>query len=151
MPPSTSDQDRVVDGCSSESQPDYSSVDIPAKPPSDYHYTQRRAEILQLIRQAGHPRAINQNELAERYDVSQQQISKDLDRLAEHISEGLGERRELVTDAVFHRAINGLLEEEEWRDAARTVKEWNDWLTEYKDLQEMRERLDRLEEHRGDS
>jgi len=88
---------------------------------------------------------LNQTEQAERYGVSQQQISKDLDRLAEHIEASLGNHRDLVTESVYQRAIRGLLSEGEYRKAAMTVKDWNDWLVERKDLQELEARLERLE------
>lgn len=138
----------VVDGSTESTQPDYSSIDVPTVPPAEYSWQQRRAELLQLVCQRGHPRALNQTEMAERYDVSQQQISKDLDRIASHVDETLGARRALISEAVFQRAIQGLIEEEEWRDAARTVSEWNEWITEYKDMQEIKDRLARLEEDR---
>ena len=48
----------------------YEAVDIPDdKPPSEYHWTERRAEILQLIEKAGHPDSISPTRLADRYDV----------------------------------------------------------------------------------
>lgn len=127
-------------------EPDYGAIELPAKPPSEYTYVERRAELLQLIEQAGHPRALHQGQLGDRYGVSQQQISKDLDRLATHIDETLGNRRALITESVFHRSISALLDEGEYRKAAQTVKDWNQWLTEYNDLREFEERLARLEE-----
>lgn len=144
-------QESIVTDSNSSNQPDYGSVDLPSKPPSEYHYTERRAELLQLIQQRGHPRALNQTELADRYGVSQQQISTDMDRLSEHITETLGDRRDLVTGSVFHRAIDGLLKDEEWRKAAQTVKDWNDWLVERKDLEEIREEIDRLKAQQENS
>lgn len=126
---------------------DYTAVDLPEeKPRTEYTYVERRAELLQRIQQAGHPRTLNQTEVADTYGVSQQQISQDLDRLAEHISANLGARRDLITEAVFHRAIAGLLEKEEYRKAAQTVKDWNDWLIEREDLRELDDRLAAIEE-----
>jgi hypothetical protein len=135
-----------ADAGSSETQgPDYESVELPSKDRAEYSYVERRAELLQLIREAGHPRAINQTQLAERYDVSQQQISKDLDRLAEYASDTLGARRDLVTEVVFQRALRGLMDEGEYRKAARTVADWNEWLDNRTELQELEERIDALE------
>ncbi len=82
---------------------------------------------------------------------SQQQVSKDFDRLAEHVEETLGARRALVSEAVYNRCIKELLDDEEWRDAARTISEYNEWVDEYKDLKELQEHLDRIEERQGDS
>ena len=139
----------VVD---SSNQPNYDALDVPTKPPTEYSYVERRSELLQQIRDLGHPSLINQTQEAERYGVSQQQISKDLDRLAEYIDASLGDRRELVTEAVYHRAIQGLLEEGEYRKAARTVSDWNEWIDNHQNLAELEARLERLEEskHGGD-
>jgi hypothetical protein len=142
----------VVGGSTDWGGPDYDSVDTPDEPRTEWSYVERRAELLQLIREAGHPRALNQTRLADRYGVSQQQISKDFDRLAEY-------RRAVVTDrdrrmfaleTTVERAIRGLLEEEEWRKAAKTAMEWEESLREYHDLEELAERL-RLVEERQDS
>lgn len=143
-----SSSDSVVE---SNNQPDYESVQILAKPPSEYSYVQRRADLLDQIYDLGHPSMIHQGEAADRYGVSQSQISKDLKRLAEHVDTELGARRGLATDAVFQRAIRGLLEEGEYRDAARTVKDWNEWIDNYQELAELQERLDRLEESQNRS
>ena len=140
MPTTESD---VVTGSNT---PDYAAVEVPTKDPSEYSYVERRAELLQQILDLGHPAMINQTEQADRYGVSQQQISKDLDRLAEHVEASLGARRDLVTEAVFHRSIQGLLDNGEYRKAARTVADWNEWLVERNDLLEFEERLTRLEE-----
>jgi predicted XRE-type DNA-binding protein len=113
---------------------DYTSVDIPAdKPPEEYHYTERRAELLELIEQAGSPARMNQSDLAERYGVTQSQISKDLDRLGEFVGDALGQRATLSTRALHRRVITDLLETDDWRatKAAWDVQqEWNDWLAD---------------------
>jgi len=138
-----SDQESAI--VENSSSPDYTAIPIPSKNPAEYSYVERRAELLQQVRDLGHPSMIHQGEAAERYGVSQQQISKDLDRLAEHIEASLGDRRDLVTEAVFDRAIRGLLAEGEYRKAVTSVKDWNEWLDQRKDLRELEARLDRLE------
>jgi hypothetical protein len=146
MTESTSTLEERDAGSRNAGQPDYESLDIPAKPAPEYSWQQRRAELLQLVKQAGHPDALNQTELADRYDVSQQQISKDLDRLAEYASDTLGNRRDLVSEAVFQRAMEGLMQQEEYRKAARTVADWNEWLDHRVEIEELRERLERVED-----
>jgi predicted DNA-binding protein (UPF0251 family) len=125
----------------SSNQPDYAAVSIPSKPPTEYDHVERRAELLQQVRDLGHPSMIHQGEAAERYGVSQQQISKDLDRIAEYVEANLGARHELTIDAVFQRSIQGLLEEGEYRKAARTAKDYDEWVTDRTDLEEIREQL----------
>jgi hypothetical protein len=130
----------------SSNQPDYTAVDIPPKPPTEYDHVERRAELLQQVHDLGHPSMIHQGEAAERYGVSQQQISKDLDRIAEYVEENLGARHELGIDAVFQRAIQGLLENEEYRKAARTAKDYDEWVAGRTDLKEIQEQLEFLKE-----
>lgn len=107
----------VVDGSDNQSPPNYETVDIPAKPPSEFTYHERRADLLQQVRDLGHPSMINQVEAAERYGVLQQQISKDLDRIDESVHEHIvdRDRRAFTVDAVVQRSIRGLLEEGEYR------------------------------------
>ena len=133
---------------SSSSEPDYSAVDLPDKPRTEWHYTHRRAELLQLVREAGHPDDLNQTELAERYGVTQQQISKDLRRLGDSIRERLTDpdRRLLTVEATINRSIRGLLDEGEYRKAAQTALDYDEWVAERVEAAEFRERLDRLEE-----
>lgn len=113
---------------------DYAAVDLPdtdTKQRTEWHYTQRRAELLQLIREAGHPGELNQSELAERYGVSQQQISKDFKRIGECIRQSLdNDRRALAVDSVIQRSIRGLLDNGEYYKAAQLALEWDRWIDE---------------------
>jgi len=109
---------------------DYRAVEVPDdKLPEDYHYNERRAEILKLIEEAGHPRAINQTRLAERYGVTQGQISKDITRLREFITENIDERTvDSITEVVYQKSIKELMDKGEYKDAVKAVESWNDWL-----------------------
>lgn len=138
-------EDSVVGGSEETSQPNYGSVEIPTEPPTEYTYVERRAELLQQIEDVGHPASLNQTELADRYGVSQQQISKDLDRLAEHIQSSLGARRDLVVHSVFDRAIQDLLEEDPYK-AVKAAEKWDEWIDRRTEVRELRERIARLEE-----
>jgi hypothetical protein len=48
--PAQSSSDAVAE---TNDQPDYSAVDLPSKDRTEYNYIQRRAELLQLIEEAG--------------------------------------------------------------------------------------------------
>ena len=123
---------------------DYAAVEIPEdKPPEEYHWTERRAEILQLIKKAGHPDSISPTRLAKRYDVSKGQISQDKARLRKHITNQLnGERVDAITATVFEKSIKELVENKEYRKAAKTAAEWHDWMA---DRGHVRREPDRLE------
>jgi len=108
----------------------YRAVEIPEdKPPAEYHWTERRAEILELIEKAGHPDSISPTRLAKRYGVTKGQISQDKSRLREFIAGQLNEEGvDAITATVFEVAVRELMENDEYRKAAQTVADWNDWL-----------------------
>jgi hypothetical protein len=124
----------LSDDSNGSSSVDYEAVDLPDtddEPRTEWHYTQRRAEILQRIREAGHPADVNQSDLADVYDVSQQQISKDFKRIGRCIREGLDDdRRALSVHAVVQRSIRGLLDEGEYYKAGQLAIEWDEWVSE---------------------
>jgi hypothetical protein len=130
-----------------DTPPTYTDVRIPTtKPREEYTAEERRAELYRIITELGHPSRINQTELAERYGVSQPMIHKDLDAIADSVAARVGDRHELEIESVFRRSITGLLDEEEWRKAARTAEDYADWMTERSDLEDLREELELLKE-----
>ena len=127
---------------------DYEAVSIPEDtPPSEYHWTERRAEILQRIEEKGHPSAVSQTELKNRYDVSHSQISQDMDALAEHVRDRLHDRgrRALVVDTVVQRCVHELMNDGQYRAAAKTALEWEEFAASLTDLDELHDRVADLE------
>lgn len=117
---------------------DYSAVEIPDdKPLENYHYTERRADILEIVIRAGSPSRMRQQDLADRYGVDQSTISRDMDAISDHVSEQLGNRAELTARAAFNRVLNDLLDEEDWRAkkaAFDCVMDWSEWLADRGEL-----------------
>ena len=109
---------------------------------------ERRAELLQLVEEAGEPSDLNQTQLADDYGVSQQQISKDLSRLADHVRERMvdRDRRAFVVESVVRRSLRGMMEDGDWRKAAQTAMEYDDWIHDFHEAAEFERRLDALEE-----
>lgn len=141
-------ESEAIDGYSG---PNYASIEIPSKSPEEMNYVERRAELLEQIDSLGHPSMLNQREQAERYGVSQPTIWKDLKRLGEYVSEQWSDddRQALATESVVKRSVRGLIEEEEWKDAAKMQLEWHEFIEERTKLAELDERLSRLEERGG--
>jgi len=109
--------------------PDYYHVDVPSgKNPEDYTYVERRSEILGLILDRGSPMGVKQVRLAERYDVSESQISQDMDRLRSHVDNHLGRSAKMTTRALYQKAIENLRQDGEYREAFEVAMEWNRWL-----------------------
>jgi DNA-binding MarR family transcriptional regulator len=127
---------------------DYEAVTIPDdEPKENYHWTERRADILRIIEQRGHPAAVSQTELAQQYGVTQSQISHDMDRLSEHIRDRLRDRshRAVVVDTVVQKCVQELIEEEQYRAAAKTALEWEEFASSFADLEELHDRVAALE------
>lgn len=127
--------------------PDFATIEVPAtKPPEEFSPEERRAAILEIITDLGHPSRVNQTELADRYGVTQPMIHKDIDVIADSVADRVGDRHDLEIESVFRRSIRGLLDDGEWRKAARTAKEYSEWMTERGDLAELREELELVKE-----
>jgi len=123
---------------------DYRAVNVPEqKPPGEYSYVERRAEQLQLIEEAGHPRAISQTRLADRYDVSQGQISQDIDRLRTYITEHIDETKvDAITETVYQKAISELVDQGEYMEAVKATEKWNNWLMDRGKVEEEPDKVD---------
>ena len=150
--PETPDTDdaAATDGVVEDSTgPDYAAITPSGKPPTEYTYAERRAELLQQIEDLGHPSALNQTELADRYDVSQQQISKDLDRLDEYVRGRLGRRRDLQIGSVLQRCMTGALEEGDYNAARKAATAYDEYIDRRIDTLEFRQRIARLEDAAG--
>lgn len=112
-----------------DSEIDYSKIAIPSdKEPKDYTYTERRAEILELIRAKGHPKAVSQTKLAKYYNVSQPSIHRDMEALAEYFRTFYGRSAHFVVESVIHNAIRKLQTKEDYKGAVGVMKIWLDWL-----------------------
>ncbi|MFB6213273.1 MAG: hypothetical protein ABEJ07_01795 [Candidatus Nanohaloarchaea archaeon] len=107
---------------------DYYNVVVPGdKKPLNYHWTERRAEILQMALKAGTFQNINQTKLAQRYDCSQGQISQDIDRLKEYIGENQGKELNIISELGFRAALNNMMEEGDYRGAIKAISKLNSW------------------------
>jgi len=110
---------------------DYRATSVPEdKPPTEYSYVERRAEILSLIEEAGHPDALTQTRLAERYDTSQSNISKDFNRLQDYIRETLGHQRHAISESLYRKALKEYTDRGEYDKAIDALESWNEWLRE---------------------
>ena len=127
---------------------DYRNVDIPTdKDSEEYTYAERRAEILTLIEQSGHPGLLSRSQLANRYGCSHSTISNDINNvLADYVDEILGSRRLLTTHAVIEKSVQELIAEGEYRKAAQTILDFNKWVDDYRDAEEFEDRLAEIED-----
>lgn len=107
---------------------DYYNVTVPSgKNPQNYHWTERRAEILQMALKAGNFQSINQTKLGQRYDCSQGQISQDIDRLKEWVSENHGKEIDIVSEMGYRASIRNMMEEGDYRGAVKAISKLNSW------------------------
>ena len=115
---------------------DYAAIEVPDdKDPSDFHWSERRAEILEIVIRNGSP-FINQSRLAERYDVNPSTISRDMDKIEDDVRGHLGRRASLMARSAMEDVINALddaIDEGDWRAAEtkfRVVMSWQDYLAD---------------------
>lgn len=108
---------------------DYSQVAIPEDaPPEEYHWTERRAEILQMIERRGHPWGFNKAQLGRRYGVSDQQIHDDFDRLKDWYQDRIGNDAKTSSDLAYRRIVQEHMDNGDYEKARRALDSWNGWL-----------------------
>lgn len=112
---------------------DYTKIPIPdeaVRPKWEWETAERRAYLLGLLREYGHPNAVPQKQKAigEEFGVSQQTISNDFDVLRKYIRYNAGDKAISTTELVAQKAVAGAIENEEYYDALRAQLEYNEWL-----------------------
>jgi len=115
------------------SNPDYATLPVPdGKPPGEYTWPERRSEIYNLIEEAGHPRNLErtQEQLGNRYGVSQRQISDDIQAIRDHEAETVGDDVRANTSFVCETAVRELMANGEYEAAAKLQMQYFEWLQE---------------------
>jgi len=107
---------------------DYTEIPIPDKPRDEYTYNERRAEILKMIEEKGHPWGFNYSELGRRYGVSHKTISKDFDLLAEWYEDKIGSDAKQASDLAYRRIVQEHMDNGEYNKARKALDSWNGWL-----------------------
>jgi len=114
---------------------DYTAIEIPEnKDPTEYHYTTRRAEILEIVLNRGNPYDINQTQLADRYDVDKSTISKDFDRIASFLHDNLGDRALMAARSAMEKAITEEQREGNHMNAFQIAMQWAKFLQSHGDV-----------------
>jgi len=125
---------------------DYRTITVPDdKPPEDYTFAERRAEILRRIEDVGTPDRLNGVDLSNRYGCTPENIYNDFDVLADYVEASVGDRVDLTISAVFRRSLRGLLEQKEYRKAAKTAGDYGEWVRDRHELQDLWDRLEEIE------
>ena len=125
-------------------QIDYGSITVPSdKPPTEYTYAERRAEILELIKQAGHPGLLNKTELARRYDCTDPNIHNDIDVLAGYVVEAIDETEfDATATLVFDKAVREFVDRGEYAKAVDTIDKQSKWLARRGHVQDEPDRIE---------
>ena len=125
---------------------DYRAVETKGVDPEDYDYRQRRAELLIAVENAGGPRRINYAAMGRRYGVTRETIRKDMERLGEYVDESMGsDTTTLEGEAFLWRCARKLLENGEYRKAAQTYLDLDEWRRQT-ELDDILERIEKIEE-----
>lgn len=97
----------------------------------DWSYAQRRAYLLQKIKNAGHPRLINQREIAKQFGVDPSQINYDINAIADSVNEYLGKDAVFKLDTIYDNKIEELIEKGKDSELRHWVKDFKEFLQEY--------------------
>lgn len=134
---------------SDSNTPDYQNLDYPEPVHEedgmdDWHWTERRAYLHDLLADAQHPRQLeySQTELAEFFGVTQPAISDDFKRLREYRREIVGRFAVASTELLAEEAVQELRENGEWREAWNTQQEYVEWLFDMGELEKEPDKLD---------
>jgi len=110
----------------------------------DYNVAQRRAVLLSRIERVGHPSALNQSykDLSDEFDCSKSTIHRDMAVLAEWVAENLARDHVQVMDAVFHGAVESLVDDGEFVEAAEVGTAWFEWLADMGVVERVADKVD---------
>jgi len=108
---------------------DYTEIPIPDdKPRSEYTYNERRAEILKMIEEKGHPWGFNYSRLGREYDVSHTTIRKDFQQLKEYYRNRVGTEALETSELAYRRIVKGHMDDGDYDKARKALDSWNSWL-----------------------
>jgi len=116
-----------------EAQADYASLDAPEdKKKKEYDTYERRADIYDEIKNLGSPtRLPGYRKLAERYGCkSKNSITMDMKELRKYIlkNDFQSAKTQTMIGSAMERALEGALQNREWKDAVKIASEFQDWL-----------------------
>lgn len=116
-----------------EAQADYASLDAPDdKKKKEYDTYERRADIYNEIKNLGSPtRLPSYRKLAERYGCkSKSSITKDMKELRKYIlkNDFQSAKTQTMIGSAMERALEGALQNRDWKDAVKIASEFQDWL-----------------------
>ena len=89
---------------------------------------QRRDNLLKEIMDKGHPNLIDRELFSKKYNVTPMTISNDIKYLAEEIKKGLGDEAELITKAIYQKAVKEYIKVGKYREAWQIADGYNGWL-----------------------
>lgn len=108
---------------------EYTEIPIPDdKAREEYTYNERRAEILKMIEEKGHPWGFNYSQLGREYGVSHEQIRKDFKKLKEYYCNRVGSEAKETSELAYRRIVKGHMDNGEYDKARKALDSWNSWL-----------------------
>lgn len=129
------------------SNADYSKIPIPEdKSPEEYTHNERRAEILKMMEEKGHPWGFNKAKLGRRYGVHRTSIFKDFNRVKEWYRDRIGEDAKESSELAYKRIVRHHMDNGNFEKARRALDSWNGWL---QDTGEQDKTPDKLEHSGG--
>ena len=112
--------------------PNYFEVPVPEERPNPgWTCEERRAYILRKIIKKGDPQLVKRKPLSDAFDVSQQQISKDIKQIAKSIQQNTSSEVLETELKLGYKKVKDQLEKEgEWAEVRRTLDSYRKFLME---------------------
>lgn len=108
---------------------DLTAVPIPEEPGPDSQTEERRAWLLNQIKEEGHPSLIDNKRMARMYDVSLRQTYYDIEAVMDYVEEHIIAQHHTGKNwTVFEKAKREALREGDWKGAVDIVEKEADWL-----------------------
>lgn len=107
-------------------EPNYRAINPPNdKPRDEYSYVERRAELYDLLEEAGHYRNLERStrELGNEYGVSHTTIQKDIKRLLAWKADHLGENAHAELETLKTKAVRDALDNNEPGEAYSIISQ----------------------------
>lgn len=108
---------------------DYLQVNIPKdKPKDEFTCNERRADIVKMMEEKGHPWGFNRSNLAEDYGVSAKMVCKDFDVLKKYYLNQVGRDAKKVSEMAYRKIVREHMKSGEYEKARKALESWNKWL-----------------------
>lgn len=102
----------------------YSELETPNKPKPEWGVEHRRAYILRLVEDKGHPKMLNQSKIASEFDLSRQQIHYDIKHIRDYFHSQADDSFKSDVIITMDKSVRELMDKGEFVEASKAAKRY---------------------------